>query len=182
MEQDNGKMLFETDGLNGIVFKYYKNKGDKEPFVEHRTGDIAKILEMRRMIDGYIKWYEFWIGQLDYYNNFNEKIIEIIDEQAVIRNTDADAKYSFSENLALFTEDSKIAGQSVIYDNDKASAETLAKFKEKYPNAAPINTIIDNDYVYMETDDRQTAINLYTFIYSNIIKPVLDAMLIGEIY
>lgn len=177
MNEQQSQMIFETDKLNGFAFKFYKDKNDKEPFAVHHVTDISKMMEMKRMIDGYIQWFEFWIGNLEYYNDFENKIEKIFEEIDQIKNTDTDEKYSFGENLALYTEQAKNVGNKVLYDNDTAARETLAKFKAKYPDHAPIGQEISDDYVYFYCDDRETMFNLYHFIYKEIIKPVLDNML-----
>lgn len=134
--------------------------------------NIKSIIELQKMLNDFIVYYENWEPYIDYYSKFTkDKISRNIND--ILNDS---GEYMIGENFALFLDTGDEVSDGYVLANNNEAAEII---KEKYTTEYPDNTLQfdpEYSYCYIYTKDKDEAINFIWWSYKNIIKPKLESV------
>ncbi len=150
------KLELEELKFNGMKFSI----GDQEIIIDK----LKSIKEIGNMINSHIKYIEVYQPYIDYYEDFENKIEALLDEQA--NYFEEFGCYELGEDFRIFLE-----GES----NHDASRYIKILVKNKFSeNNLKFDT--EYSYCYIYSKDRNEAARFLLFAYREIIKPFLDKL------
>lgn len=170
-EQDNFQLILDVESIEGISFTI-ENKTNLNSFTKI-IKDIKDITDIKDMFSTYLEWREHWSSYLEYYNDFENKIKDILNEQEAEHDVDdGHFSYTLRENFAQFTKDKSIHGYS---DNHAASKKIKKAYGEKFgKNTLDFDAEMSQLYIY--TDNREEAEQFLLWSYLTYIKPTLNSI------